>query len=213
VGADFIRAGLSAGAPIIVIATRPHREGLCARLARAGLDVQQLLASQQLTLLDARETLARITVDGVPEAERFQQYVGSLIAQRGARSRARVRAYGEMVDVLWKDKQPDAARRLGALWNDLADAQPFSLLCAYAMDNFRTGDESKPFQQICEAHTRVVPTEGYVEPADHELRDRRIALLEQRARALEGEIERRRQLESELCNLKAELQGQTPRTP
>jgi len=46
-----------------------------------------------------------------------------------------VRAYGEMVDVLWQRGERDAAIRLEEFWNDLARLQTFSLLCAYCIDH------------------------------------------------------------------------------
>jgi len=204
--AEFVRDGLNGGAPIVVVATAPHRQALCARLAADGVRVDDAVASGQLALLDARETLASLMVDGSLDAEKFQQNAGGLIAERVGRSRARIRAYGEMVNLLWEDGRPDAACRLEALWNDLAAVHPFSLLCGYAMDSFRTGDDSDPFQQVCELHTHVAPSEGYGDDADPHLRDRRIALLHQRSRALDVEIERRRRVEDEVRELRAELQ-------
>jgi hypothetical protein len=42
------------------------------------------------------------------------------LASRG-RENATVRAYGEMVDLLWKDGLEEAAIRLETLWNELAN--------------------------------------------------------------------------------------------
>jgi hypothetical protein len=44
-----------------------------------------------------------------------------------------IRAYGEMVDLLWKDGRSAASIKLEMLWNRLAGTHDFSLLCGYAM--------------------------------------------------------------------------------
>lgn len=207
--ATFVRDGLRAGAPVAVVATESHREEVCVRLAREGIAIKDVVAREQLMLLDARETLACLMVHGMPDTERFQRYVGALIERRVASARARLRAFGEMVDLLCKDGNTDAACSLESLWNGLADAHSFSLLCAYAMSSFASGDQSRMFEQVCELHTRVLPIEGYAEGGDPHLRDRRIALLEQRASALQGEIELRKKAEGELRALKAELWRKT----
>ena len=56
----------------------------------------------------------------------------------GGRPNCTVRIYGQMVDVLWKNGQQEAAIRLETLWNQLANTQAFSLLCGYAMGQFYT---------------------------------------------------------------------------
>jgi hypothetical protein len=67
-----------------------------------------------------------------------------------------IRAYGEMVDVLWKDGKPDAAIRLEMLWNRLAAKYGFALLCGYAMGSFYK--QTKRFEDVCRQHAHIVPT-------------------------------------------------------
>src|SRR5438128_2163667 len=106
-----------AGLPAIVIATEKHRVAFVERLAASGADVDSAIAAGQLQLYDARETLAKFMVDGRPDPDRFETVVGSVV--RTATLRARVSAYGEMVDVLWRDGQTSAALELEELWNGL----------------------------------------------------------------------------------------------
>ena len=63
-----------------------------------------------------------------------------------------VRAYGEMVDVLWKRGLTAAATRLELLWNQLAQTHRFSLLCGYSMGNFY---KDAAQEEICRHHTHV----------------------------------------------------------
>ena len=108
-----------------------------------------------------------------------------------------VRAYGEMVDVLWKDGQTLAALRLEELWNDLADRHSFSLLCGYTMGHFYKEAHGDDFHEICRRHREVILTEPFSQ-LDAAARSLEIARLQQRARTLEYEIEQRQELEAAL---------------
>jgi hypothetical protein len=100
----FLGAGLRSDEPVIVIATPEHRMAFSERLVASGVDVAAVCSSGQLTMLDARHTLSQILVDEVPEWTRFRSVIGAAIkSSRIGRADARVRAYGEMVDLLWRD--------------------------------------------------------------------------------------------------------------
>jgi len=177
---NFLAPGLRAADRLIVIATQAHREGFLRQLEAVG--GEQATRSGQLTLLDARDTLAKFMVDGMPDRESFRSLLSGLISTvRQGCPDARLRAYGEMVDLLWRDGNPDAAIRLEELWNDASKEHAFSLFCAYTVGNFYKEREPSRFFDVCRIHTHVIPTESF-----------------SRARALEREIARRGDLEEEL---------------
>ncbi|HEX9967459.1 MAG TPA: ATP-binding protein, partial [Solirubrobacterales bacterium] len=151
----------------------------------------------QYIVLDAAETLSRFMVDGWPDEQRFADVLGNVVrrAQNGSR---RVRAFGEMVALLWAEGKHDAALRLEELWNDLARTHAFSLLCAYPMAGFRHEEHGGSFFHICSAHSQVRPAESFLATAAPEELRRQVALLQQKAAALETEVAKRRQLEAEL---------------
>ena len=64
---------------------------------------------------------------------------------------------GQMVDVLWKNGQQEAAIRLEVLWNHLANSQAFSLMCGYAIGHFY---KDASFDHICGQHTHVLSADG-----------------------------------------------------
>jgi signal transduction histidine kinase len=193
--ADFLAEGFAAGEPVVVIATAAHREGFTLRLRSKGIDVRRALREGRCVFLDARETLTAFMAGAAPDPARFRAVVGAVLeGAAAAGGGASVRAYGEMVDLLWKDGNTDGAVALEELWNELAGAHEFSLLCAYAMGNFVNAADADGFQRICQAHTHVLPTERYTE-SDDDARLVEIALLQQRARTLESEIEHRKELE------------------
>jgi len=133
----FIGEGLRQGNPALVVATPAHKERIDASLQERGLDVSTLKHDGQLTVLDAADTLSLFMVEGMPNAGAFRWNVGEIMRQISKEHGGRpLRAYGEMVDVLWRDGQEAAAIRLETLWNQLADSHEFKLLCGYSMGHF-----------------------------------------------------------------------------
>jgi len=155
--ADFLAEGFALGQPGLVIATPDHREALLAELRERDIDIDRLEAEGDFLCLDARSLLARFMVDGMPHAEMFTREVSAAI-DRVARGRVgrTIRAYGEMVDVLWQDGFTAAAIRLEVLWNELAATRDFSLLCGYAMGSFY---KDTGMREVCDQHTHVMPAE------------------------------------------------------
>jgi signal transduction histidine kinase len=184
---QYLTAGLRAGEPVLAIATEARRDGFARRLTAAGIDVDAAVAGGQLLLLDAHATLDTFMVGGEPSPARFREHVGGAIDRaRGGGARS-VRAYGEMVDVLWRRGEQQAALRVEGLWNELAGERSLALLCAYVLGNFYKASDREALEEACRAPTGAIPAE-----------QRESSALEQRARALEHEIARRAQLEEAL---------------
>ncbi len=189
--ARFLDGGLTAGEPIVVVTGEAQREQLWARLGHDAID--RARAAGQLTWFDAHELLGQLLVGGLPDRARFQTLVVDALKKlSGGR---RVRGYGEMVSLLWRDGNRAGALQLEELWNELLRTQPLSILCAYVIDDVCGAGDGEAFHELCRAHTHVVPTERYSAVADREARLRQISFWEQRARSLEHEIERRKELE------------------
>jgi PAS domain S-box-containing protein len=197
--ASFIGEGLFAGAPAVVVATETHRELLLSRLRGMKVDVEAQQLAGNLTILDAAGTLAKLMVGDMPDRSLFQQVVGGVIESSSTRGseRVTVRAFGEMVDILWQAGNRSAALALEELWSDLAEALPFDLLCAYTMAGFQ--DETDSVTDVCNRHTHVgVADTGDVDPGG---RKGRVA-----ERALMAEIGHRKRTEQALRAKVRELQ-------
>ena len=156
----YAAVGLRRGEAIVLVVTPGHHVALVQRLVTDGFDVAQLTDQGQLTILDAAETLSCIMVDGTPNAEQFMPLIGGVI-ERAASRYARVRAYGEMVDLLWQKGELTPALQLEELWNDLAKVRPFALHCAYAIDNFDRAAHCCALHGIHHAHSQLLPVEDY----------------------------------------------------
>ncbi len=156
--AGFLAEGFNGGHPALVIATPEHRDAIEADLRARSIDVDALKRMGDFTVLDAREMLATFMVDGMPHANAFKHVSGQVIDQlcRGRRD-CTVRAYGEMVNVLWKDGLSSAAIRLETLWNELANNHEFKLLCGYSMGNFYKG---AAIDEIKGVHSHLVEETG-----------------------------------------------------
>jgi hypothetical protein len=153
---QYIGAGLARGEAAIIIARPENRE----RFLRA-LEAEGAYPSPAVKLLDAQTTLARFLVDGMPEWTAFHATLGGTIAEMRLQYPA-VRAYGEMVDILWQRGDKAAALRLEEFWNEIARLQTFSLLCAYAIDPLH-GDTYAGLESICRCHTHLIPARDYEE--------------------------------------------------
>jgi hypothetical protein len=151
----FIREGLAAGESAIVIATPTHRHILEKRLTASGIDVDEAQAQDQYIPLDAEQTLGFFMKDGWPDDERFFRLVRQLLV-RARRGNRKVRAFGEMVAIMWGRGEQGATVRLEHLWHQLCNAEGFPLLCAYPKVGF-TQDASASMSEICAAHSKVLP--------------------------------------------------------
>ena len=85
--------------------------------------------------MDAQETLSKFMVKGLPDEELFTQVVTGLL-ERARNGGRRVRAFGEMVAVLWSQGHNGATVRLEHLWHKFCQTEAFSLFCAYPRSGF-----------------------------------------------------------------------------
>jgi len=194
--ADFIDAALRMGEGAVVIATPEHRIGIEIRLERArSAAVPPRWYPAEYMVLDAAQTLDRFMVEGWPDPARFFDVVGGVIDEASRGGVRSVSAFGEMVTLLCNEGRHDAAVRLEELWNELGQRRRFSLFCAYPLQLFTKAEYGRAFQHVCANHTHVLPMDTTLGDAGSDERDRSLAELQQKAAALEAEVERRWQAE------------------
>ena len=202
---SFLHAGFRKQDSAIVIATKAHRQALEVALVARGVDVESLKSSGSYMPLDAGETLTKFIVQGTPDALLFEKALAP--ALNFASQLGPVRAFGEMVALLWAEGNEAGALKLEELWNDLAKRFSFTLFCAYPMADFKGEAKGKPFGHICKAHSRVIPCESYSqENTTVDERLRTITSLQQKAASLQAEVERRKKSEEALSRRERELQ-------
>jgi MEDS: MEthanogen/methylotroph, DcmR Sensory domain len=150
----FVSGGFRGGETVVVIATSQHLYALDHRLQTAGRDVHALRSQGDYITMDAREALDRFMVDGVPDEALFAATITRVIhtAQIGGR---RVRAFGEMVALLWAEGRRGATVQLEQMWNTLCRENGLSLFCAYPRD----ADDANALVGIRALHSHVIATD------------------------------------------------------
>lgn len=186
---DFVGPGLHDGGAAIVVATPAHRFAFEQALRRSGIDVERAIDAERYLTFDAAGLIERFMVDGVPDAQIFEDIVGAVLKRAGAGSR-RVRVYGEMVALLWEAGDTEAAIALEGFWNDLAGKHEFALLCAYPMSAFKDAASAAAFQRVCGTHTTVIPSESYSLLQGTDEKRREVARLQQENAVLRAEAQR-----------------------
>ncbi len=195
---EFARDALDAGGSAIVIATSAHLSAIVPRLAEFRAMREGAMAEERFVAIDAEAALAEFMVGDQPDEARFFATIGGLLAKVAGMKAAGapLHAYGEMVAVLCASGRYDAALRLEELWNTLAGRHAFTLFCAYPDKLFKSSEHSAIFEHICRAHTHVLPSDVLDEAATRSDAYRLIAQWQQKAAALEAEVERRRRAEA-----------------
>src|SRR5262245_49150217 len=187
--AAYVGKGVLAGETAIIVATEVHRDLILQRLQAMNVDVEAARTRGDVIILDAEAVLPKFMVDGAPDRDLFMRAVGRVIESACTRDDrpVNVRAYGEMVDILWRGGNQRAAIALEELWNDLGHLHAFELLCGYALAAFPAASGDADLHDVCDVHAHVS-----VAPRTPE------ADLARQTRALAAEIARRKQVELEL---------------
>ncbi len=155
---DYLLGALTGGGVAIVIATGAHRRAFERRLAAAGVDLAQAARAGSYLAFDAGHVVAKlIAADGtaVPDQAGFDRVIGGLIRD-AVSGGGPVRAYGEMVALLWDTGLINAAIRLEAMWNELGRRQAFSLFCGYSAGSVAVEGQCDAFAEVCRLHQEIV---------------------------------------------------------
>jgi PAS domain S-box-containing protein len=150
---SFLREGLVSGASAVVIATPGHTAAIRTSLATAGIDLAAEILRGRLIMLDAEETLAKCLDGEAPAWPTFHRTISEVL-KRAAAAGNGVRAYGEMVDVLWNAGKQREAIALEQLWNTMGSHAHFELLCGYASHAVGSVGDARA---ICDLHSHVAP--------------------------------------------------------
>ena len=167
--AGYLLEALRGEGVAVVIATPAHRRAFEERLAQAGTDPAAAARDGTYLALDASDTVGALMTGGRLDRDAFGRVVGGLIrraeqrAAKGAGEGSRpVRAYGEMVAVLWDAGLVSAAVQLEEMWDQLGLRHSFSLFCGYPASSV-SGGHPEAFAEVCRLHRSVVG--GWPAPA------------------------------------------------
>ena len=151
----FIASGLTGGEAVIVIATPQHLHALEARLQARGIDLVAARNDNRYLPYGAQDVMDRFIDDRMPDAERFHAFLESTLLRARGPGR-KVRAFGEMVAVLWAAGHRDGAIELERLWSQVCERGQLTLLCAYPDAGFGKGDATA-LECVRALHTGETP--------------------------------------------------------
>lgn len=155
----FTGIAIGKGEAVVLVATPTHLQAVEHRLEGNGFCVEDVKHWGQLMVRDASETLSGFMVDDMPDAVLFKTMIGSVLQKAVTASRnGKVRVYGEMVNLLWRQNLA-AAARLETLWNDVIQAHSISLFCAYHVDGGPAERRHFP-SDLRAAHSHLIPVEA-----------------------------------------------------
>lgn len=160
--AEYLSAGLNRSHAALVIATPEHGDALLDALGERGVNFRAAVSERKLVLIDGRTALARVMESGQPAWNEFENIVGNVARQLQSRGggRTELRAYGEMVALLWSAKQFSAVVRLEEFWNRLLSSLKFHLLCSYPCNLFDEDFRTEHLDGILCSHSRVMPSDA-----------------------------------------------------
>lgn len=150
----FVAGGIGAGESVVVIATPEHLAPLRERIRGRGIDLIAAENEDRYIALTAPEALSEFMHGNWPDEMLFRGFIARVLKRARADGR-RVRAFGEMVAVLWAQGHRGATVRLEQMWDEVCREQDFTVFCAYPESGF-TRDTAAALADICAAHSRTI---------------------------------------------------------
>src|SRR5271170_5730673 len=158
----YLLGALQGDGAAVVIATAAHRRAFEGRLTQAGVDLAAAGRAGTYRALDAEDTLRALMTGGQLDRGAFDRMIGGLITDAGQGNRP-VRAYGEMVALLWDAGLVNAAVQLEEMWDSAGLAYSFSVFCSYPASSVTGDGHLEAFAEVCRLHGSVVG--GWPAPA------------------------------------------------
>jgi hypothetical protein len=158
----FVAAGLANGEGIILFPTLTHWNAFRTRLEAEGVDVHAARRRGQLTVVDANELLPRFMRDAMPDPRVFKGVIGDIFGQgRAGASYQKLRAWGELVDILWERGDVAASMNLEDLFDQLNKRIGIAMFCSYLTDNFNGDVHAHMLPRLGTNHSHLIPVEDY----------------------------------------------------
>jgi hypothetical protein len=158
----YARAGLANEEGVLLFSTLTHWNAFRPRLEAEGVDVHAAQERGQLTVFDADELLSRFMRGAMPDPPKFNVVLGDIIGQaRATGSNQKVRAWGEMVNVLWERGNVAGSMNLEDLFDQLNKIVDAVLFCSFLMDNFNGDVHEAMLPRLGTNHSHLIPVEDY----------------------------------------------------
>ena len=167
--AAYAVEGLALGEHVVLVLTPAHAASLAVALAEQGTDLATASAAGDVQVLDAADTLATF-FDGTLDVAGARATLAAAV-DTGTSGGRRLRAFGEMVNLLWDAGHAEHALTLEALWNELAQTRTFRLLCGYTTSALQAHPRLADVDGVCRLHSELTVPATYARPALADGRD------------------------------------------
>lgn len=158
----FAEAGLANGEGVMLFPTLSHWNAFRPRLEADGVDVHGARERGQLTVVDADEVLPRFMRGAMPDPPVFRRAFRDIVGQARARgSYPKVRAWGEMVNILWERGDVAASMNLEDLFDQLNKSIDIAMFCSFLMDNFNCDVHEHMLPRLGTNHSHLIPAADY----------------------------------------------------
>ena len=154
--ATFLAPAFREEQAMVSFGTPAHLKAIETRLRAEGHDLDAARSRGQYIAFDARTALEALLEGDLPARHRFEEIVAAEV-ERASREFGAVRAFGEIVSLLWRDGKRQAALRLEELWNEAIGLYPLALLCGYNVRAFTSAHDAAGVTGVIAAHTSVLP--------------------------------------------------------
>ena len=150
----FAGVGIGKGDAVVAVVTPEHAEAFRDTLHDDGFDPYGLQQWGQLRFVDATTLMHRFMRSGSPNGPLFLSAAELLVREAEERSHTgRVRLYGEMVNLLWREWNIRGAASLEGLWNEVIQLHRAALFCAYEVQ-----PEAPPLpHSLAQLHSHFIP--------------------------------------------------------
>jgi hypothetical protein len=158
----YAEAGLANGEGVILASTKPQWSGFGACLEAHGVDIEAARARGQLAVADADALLPRFMPGGTLDPPVFRRAFRDVLGQvRAGGIYQKVRAWGEMVNLLWERGDVAASMNLEDLFDQLNRTIDIAMFCSFQMDNFDDEVQEQMLPRLGTNHSHLIPVEDY----------------------------------------------------
>ena len=158
----YIGAGVANGEGIMLFSTPTHWNAFRPRLEAEGVDVRAAQERGQLTVFDADELLSRFMRGAMPDPPTFNVVIRDIFGRARARgSYQKMRAWGELVNVLWERGDVAGSMNLEDLFDQLNKIVSIVMFCSFLMDNFNGEVHAHMLPRLGTNHSHLIPVEDY----------------------------------------------------
>jgi hypothetical protein len=152
----YIQEGLLKDEAVIIYARTSLRKSVIRKLEQLDIEVGNYKRLGQLKFFDVEYSLSCFYNEDIVNESSFQDFVGSSLQDLRLRF-GKTRIFGEMVNVLWKNDEHEAAMKLEECWNNLSRQFDFSLLVSYSLDSIVPANANieEAITLICQYHKHL----------------------------------------------------------